>query len=613
MENELLKTDETENMESEDSSAAKEEAVVKPPVVYGDDAVIKSFLTLSDKALADTVSKIAPALSLDNVKFIRSMLSEKKPSLSCGELRLLEAIIIKRRAEADGLIVSDAESDSIAFKETYADLCTKAAVLYGQRASKSLCLADIAKISGRYMERVGRADDGAPFVTDTAPKDRSITFSASDGGNLLSVTEPKRKEYTPSPLPKDLSVALLLPDGNEREYGASLKKFFRSCSKESYEERARIGKYGIVELASAKTKGMFIDLTRLVDVPASAVSTLTDSYRGRYVIFFVPGNKASLCELAKKASLRLIHFAKTTSDKLIRTGKKHPTRISLPIKLIDGFMQSRRQGPVAVYTASNDASSFGAVDVILKDNTKKISALPVSDGRRIYVAGRIIADGAPFEDTVNATVNSALTLIAEGANRRSICVAGDYELPEGDLSDTGLGETMALILGAYRTEMELATPTAITNVRYSKGKRSLLYTAYAPRPKQAVSHTFTREGSGLYFLAIGQRSDGMPDYNDLRRIADTFYTLVRSNKVLSAVAVTGSMGDAVAGMSSELTASFNDSGAQLDGSFCRGILFEAVNVKKILSVGKTVKVEKEEKDTVKIETVEVSVGDECTE
>jgi hypothetical protein len=141
-----------------------------------------------------------------------------------------------------------------------------------------------------------------------------------------------------------------------------------------------------------------------------------------------------------------------------------------------------------------------------------------------------------------------------------------------------------MILGAYRPAIELASPCAFTSVSYAGGKRELMYTAFAPAPKNIPSDKFSAAGNKLYLLPLKTGENGMTDFASLRKISDEFFDLYRDGKILSSTVVRGALGDAVNDMCHTLGATVYDSDDNADCSIV-GILFEAANARKLKAIG----------------------------
>jgi len=88
-------------------------------------------------------------------------------------------------------------------------------------------------------------------------------------------------------------------------------------------------------------------------------------------------------------------------------------------------------------------------------------------------------------------------------------------------------------------EALLALPEEDSEAIFSEGDRSLLCCVYAPVPNEEIPSRFVRIGSAVRYLPVRCAENGMPDFDDLRRICDDFHRLCEQGLVRSACAVSG--------------------------------------------------------------------------
>jgi hypothetical protein len=137
-----------------------------------------------------------------------------------------------------------------------------------------------------------------------------------------------------------------------------------------------------------------------------------------------------------------------------------------------------------------------------------------------------------------------------------------------------VGDALALLLGAYRVGIELATPVGVTSVEYGDGGNSLFCGAYAVKPVFAVDNSLELDGGDVYFMPVARRSDGLVDFSDLRRVCDEFSALVTKGAVLRSAAVTvDGLGRAIEEISSDCNIYTDGKAEALTGAKTLGILF----------------------------------------
>jgi hypothetical protein len=511
-----------------------------------------------------------PNLSRHNIEFIGKYYSKLKRCPTYGELRLYGAILDIQRKRARGALISRLGTDSIALMETYNDHKAKAVAMRGKKHA-SLTLDESAALIGEYMRMIGRYDSRSFAKAPQKHSAENDLTLISDGSAVMTlgaakVKEKKKKKKRRKGAREVYAVLLLNADTRNSGLRALFadKKVRARCKK-----AVRIGEFGLIGAISEICEGARADLSKLSE-DAPLYSVLTECFTYKYLVLSTVKQAGTLIELAAGYGVEAVYFAVTESGDRLRA-----MYADIPLELVRILMDSRKAietcvsecdpsaayTPKPLYAVKGEKKFEGFEDALLKSRERLVAAVSISPEKNAFGAA------------VNALVDNTLRLVAAGADRRAICSAAVYEFPCDGRDAESLGESLALILGAYRVGVELAFSEGMTETSYNT-ERKLTSVLYASAPRNPVSAVFTAEGSYIGFLPIEKSGDGFIDFNSLRRVCDSFYELKLNGKILSARAVTDEPSVTVEKMKKCMTVTLTESGRLAANAPCKGILFE---------------------------------------
>ena len=541
--------------------------------IYGDSQVVSDFF---DETCAERLKEAVPTLNTSNIRYIARYYRRLKKCPTYGELRLFGELLSDARHRASGILISGLGTDSIALIETYRDMLDKAEAILGKRPS-SLTLGESAEVLGEYMRMIGRYDCRSFAAAPLSASGEGECCLICDGSAVMTLGEGARSVRKRRRI-KEQKYLLFLVKNDEKGRDFLSTKSTRRCCKSI----VRVGEGGLVGLIAKHCEGLCIDTKRLSeDTPVH--SLLTVAYRGDYVAFVEYARAKSFKILAGERETAVCHFADTNKSGIIK-GRS----INIPIELVRRLSTSRRESPS--YVPEVDASATGhSMPVAIRRADKEEIEL---SGRLALRRGRLVSafslspEKNAFALTLNAYVEAVLRLVASGVDRRAICSAAVYETEEKNTDPEALGESLAMILGAYRVGVELAVSEGYTEVRYGD-RRRLSCALYASEPRQPVSAKAVG-GNSLCFLALDVGEDGLVDFASLRRICDRFIALGKAGRIVSARAVLNEPSAVIAEMAGSVGVELTDNGQIIANTPSRGILFEttALDIDEI--IGRTV-------------------------
>ena len=147
---------------------------------------------------------------------------------------------------------------------------------------------------------------------------------------------------------------------------------------------------------------------------------------------------------------------------------------------------------------------------------------------------------SPFHGALYAVTESVCKVVAAGARLADIRLTLQEYFPKLGSDPTRWGLPFAALLGAYQAQHglrlaaiggkdsmsgsfnELDVPPTLVSFALAPGKASL-----------ALSPEFKQAGSFISFVEISRDADHLPDFSELRQVADILYQLNSGGKILS--------------------------------------------------------------------------------
>lgn len=522
-----------------------------PPASPRRTGAVGNFVTLDDKQLGELRESCRLSMPQGVLrKLWRHYLVSEKRNITYDELFFLDALY--RRGEILLAGISELRTPDSFVAASYADLIAKLRLIAPAEAVPSP--ADAASVARRYLEYAGKRSplerSGRVFAGGDAPLRLAaalclpnlITPSGGAGlfsspptargarpGDLLILMTPGEGKSLPS-----LSAALT-PGGGDSEYAPVTLPPGSDHTLVYIDDSGLLG-------ALMGFEGVYINLEALPGVaePISpeliftagagcllasvGISDATDfirSFNARGVLCHVVGGVAS----DRKITIKYGSNPPAAFDASLLRGLFEPAARRLDIARQSRGKPAGEAGPDASHAESGET---------LRRAHDPESGLLLAEVR-IEGAG----EASLYFTALDALLSAAAECVAGGAEFSEITLSLDAALPGG--SDAS--ELLALILGAYRAQIEFCLPDMGSRFSFNSTKTSFTVAAAAKQAGRPIPSRFSRAGGNVYLLAPRLRPDGLPDFEDLRRLWKYVAALCREGLALSALA-TGSGGAA---------------------------------------------------------------------
>ena len=463
---------------------------------FEDAAPFAEFLTDSPNGDPLWRTHLIPAMRDADVAVCRTQYRYERRIPTCGELRLLNTLVALRRRSPGCGFLSQVQLEQDALRQTYDDLLQK---LRYREPNRTLppTLEEASRVCTSYLRMIG--------------------IGVADAG----------RQAPQLPIPTETALLLITDTQDARPSEDRLADFLTSeAVRPLYRERLTVGTFGLIGLLAQRCGGVFLDPDRLPhreEEPLSP-SALAEAYHGCTVIGTNKQSVSFLEELAGVYGLRIRYFAKATQSGKFRVKQDTPLSMELTIPFLRRLLSAKE-----------------AMEATLPEQSLK-SVCPhrlLRSPAGTYTL-RCEAERNCFSAALNTVLNSVITILPQGVDRRSLVLSLDYALPAEGTDRQELGQTFSLILGAYRATMELALPEENSRLRYTEdGNCALSCTVRSRQKATPLPDTAREAGTSIGYLSFRREADGMPDFESVRQSCDLFSRLAREGRVLSARAVFG--------------------------------------------------------------------------
>jgi hypothetical protein len=523
--------------------------------------IVINFPSLSERLLYNMRLDVGLFMKVDFLRFLQQHyknVEKRDPSLD-------ELYFIDRYLEIKGYgasPVGEMIADTEYAAETYSDLISKWKAVCRHEYAPSL--GEVAGVAGRYLERSGRI----------SPLDSYASVAAGDAADLrlilsgfmpCALTDDGaagrlcRREALVAPAAGSL-IVILHPASEEMPpdaFARALSRTVFSKGGQAFRRGVFIGETGIAGAIPDLCGGASIDLDAVPGVAAgSGLTGLCDAAHGSVVAALdqYAYKEFAAAAGAESIAVNIIGSVSSSNSLSVTSGGTLPLSMNIKMEFLRAL--ARHTGEKFIirrHTRNEEESICAGRDITGGANLRCFDA-----GSELLLA-TVRADGRaePFFMSLGAVLTAAAQCVAGGADYTDAVLSFCAEMPAGEKDESGLfdpyqaGDALALILGAYRAQMEYCLPDTGSVYTFSGNRPDFSFTvsASARIKGKPVPAVFCKAGSGVYLLAPHYDSYGMPDFEDLRRLWRYAAAVCRDGLAKSAFAAgPGSVNDAIMAM-----------------------------------------------------------------
>ncbi len=522
---------------------------------------IKRFASLSNEELFALCKSLGLSLSPDAMRICRAYYASlgggRHPSL---ELLKIFEVFERHTPPMCTARISDVFSEDREVMTSLYDLYSKAKCVKVYRGTQ-LTLGALLSVSEKYYDRIGIK---APGILSC--KEDGVSIIDHSGKPLLSFSvKPREKlEYgyvseseeagtssKPQTIPPNTVFVLIQSSEMSKEdYDNAIAHFTSLSELDGLAKPMRFTEKGIIDTLLPSCSGFFVDISRLpLDIEAGKeLSALTRDISHETIFAVNVRHTKKLTELATTCGLKAIPFGKTTVNRNITFREGGHTFI-----LKNPFLQKDL----------NTHSLKIKKEKLIPTSYSKgltVSGEALTDGHRLssgtYISARLTNDTENcFATGMNIVIDTLFSLLARGADRKKsgMTLRLGIALDSKEMAEEKLARVLSNLLGAYRASIELCLPDTASAIELNKsGEPSLFCSTYTESIDSPVADNFQGYGNSVYLISFkrrqGTQPDGMPDFENMRRMCDYLYSMISSGKISSARAFNGRLSDALEAM-----------------------------------------------------------------
>lgn len=439
------------------------------------------------------------------------------------ELYFLDRYLATRRA--GDIPVSELLTNSQYIAETYTDLLSKRDAT--DRNMTPLTPDMASRIAGRYLERSGRHPDLGRRVLIAAGEDAELRLVMA-GARPMVVTDHGAAGILQRPEPKPGSILIILcpaPGMARGDFTSAVARVLQA-SGVSLPRGALVGRAGIAGAVAGLFEGVHVNLTAIPGLPAPCeLEDLCGAANGAVLIATEPAHSGSILAAAAAETLPAATAGGILYNNKLMVRYSH----SIPVSLSMDLIRKPDQNPAEKYIVIEQKRA-GTSRIITSRCHDPSSGLLLSTAHSP-------GDCDPFFMSLDAILTAVAGCVAGGADFTGVSLSLCGSIPAECSEPRARGDILALILGAYRAQIEYCLPDARSVYTCSEQGFSFTAAAAALPEGKVIPATFRKPGSRVYLLSPATKPDGLPDFEDLRRIWRYVANVSRAGLVSSAAAI----------------------------------------------------------------------------
>ena len=435
------------------------------------------------------------------------------------ELYLLDRILELRQSTSTPITTLTTDSDTLS--QTYADVMAKRKTLPSTDAPPTV--EEISGIASAYLERIGKS--AYPHKAMLFSYGALAPHQLSIGGCHNVISTPHASVGT---LPQRRAVSAgdwLVILNPSPEASCDRYQVFNEYVKIS----VTIGKGGMIEAVRHFSGGAYIDTATLPIPQPCELTALCDACHGA-VLAVIPHEKISAFISGTKQA-GMVSFV---IGSLASNGKL--TINHARIGTVSFIMQFIRELAPQCNCAAHVRERYD----ISKGTQRTESYIKVaSDGSRVLATNKAILPDSPFRASLFAATQAIAGCVAQGADYNQVCLSAGIQAPNGDYTNQNLES----LLGIYRAQMEFCIPDIdSTTAGLSAGRGfSVTVCATAPLPPKTAPKISSQ--GALYLLRPRIEKNGLPCFEELRRMWRYVNQLHKDGKIIAACAALDTVDD----------------------------------------------------------------------
>lgn len=493
--------------------------------------IVINFPKLTESQLKNMINDLGLKLTVSQLKKLQPhyrRVEKRDPTID--ELYFLGEYFTARDCRSH--VVSDLSTNSKAIAETYADLMEKREAVL--KTDDPPTVGELSEVCAKYLESRGKS-----YPIDIKKKNHILSHALvlsgrdsdlrliSDGYGTVCKTPigalgiKSAKPQKIGKLKKGDFILLIspAPDMTEKEFTAILADQVLVTLGSSIKLLMPMGEQTIIDAVSSIPYGVYLDLDSLYDDENSA-SELEDLCRRPYgVLAIISANDiVNILGLANETKLKTAVLGSLIGKNKIAVRHGNFPLVTFSRELLNviksdiRFSLQHKPDSVPGRLLANFRTVSRAHDIALSSAEASVG----KDGESAFITA------------LYSTLTAIAQCVASGADYTDIAIS--YDIPK-NLSPS---DTLAAILGIYRAQIELCVNDRADRIGIAGDRLSV--SAAGKLMEGAVPALLFRPENRVYLLLPRYNAEGLPDFEDMRRMWRYLRILCAEGKVSSAFA-----------------------------------------------------------------------------
>ena len=475
----------------------------------------------------------------------------EKRDPSIEELQFLD--LFSRDSESSPLSIAPTElltNDTFVAK-TYADLMAKRYEL-NPDAKTPCTLFEMMNLATAYLERAGK--DATPSGLVCSLEKRDTPYTKLGNSAVLEKNASVGLRVLPKtslPLLTGDLLLLLRPLAKSAQRIRPLGAFLDSPALASQIKQLRtVGKRGLFAELLSLTSCATVEPDRLSQTGEPLpLSMLVTAFEGDLLVRISRESYPAFAKATYELGIFAAAFATVGNGTRITVVRPRGTTFSLQTRFLRMLFPLR---PVSVKLGNERTDTLTPISHAPYIASQNDLMQTASVGTAMISAASAAPTKSFFRNALDTALATVLTLAVSGCDYADQRLSVSMEIPQNTDDTHVAGDCISTLLGVYRLQAELAMPAASIRLDCDPSLRHPTLQVFAVSHGNACPASFTAAGNHVYCLSPATTPDGLPDFDDLRRLL-TLLTALRQNGILRSARVLchEEISDAIRAMMSE--------------------------------------------------------------
>ena len=486
---------------------------------------IADFPFLTQDALTSLCDALSLKMGFAELRFCQNYYqNERLANPTVDELKITDRVFYDRCRQSSSLLIASFMTNDKTVADTYADLMARRKAVNPDYTAPC-SVREMLDILPEYIKTA--SGNESPEVRLFSGKNRVIEAAASRHRKVVSNGEESsdsvigvkiKNDRASTPMSGDAIYAVLENFNSTYDFDKKVDDFVSSAEALAAAKQiiAVDGQCVITALAELNN-GIRLNTMSYEARSASGFpfEHLADSDRG-VIIIAGKESAADMLIAAQEIGLRVILLGSLDNSKKISATSTSGVRLSLDTGLLNALKFSRPFGCEADGKENGTPTRESSIYVGINGKRYKFSGA-AKDGETAFMAG------------FNSVLYSYSLTIAGGEN--DIIGAGAYTLPLNTPTEKTLGESVELILGAYRAQCELGICDYSPSIEYGESASLKFHTLSST--KSNVPAKICGKDSYIFYLEPIYLENRLPDFEDLKRMHGYIGKLINDGIIIS--------------------------------------------------------------------------------